>query len=100
LSIEKAMQWGVANSASVIGKVGAQAGLLNLEQITENQKLDTKYQIPNTMLYILPFDHRHTFAEKLYHVETLSSEQDAEIREFKQIIYDAFVASVTTGGLK
>jgi len=96
LSIEKAMQWGVANSASVIGKVGAQAGLLKLNEIT-NYKL----QITNSnMLYILPFDHRHTFAEKLYHVETLSPEQDAEIREFKQIIYDAFVASVTTGGLK
>ncbi len=36
LGIEKAMEWGAKNAASVIGKVGAQEGLLTLEQIANN----------------------------------------------------------------
>lgn len=46
VSIQEAMRWGTANAASVIGKVGSQAGLLTKEQYKEmlinNQAIQLK----------------------------------------------------------
>lgn len=39
VSVPEAMRWGVVNAASVIGKMGAQAGLLTKEQIQEQLML-------------------------------------------------------------
>jgi len=50
-------------------------------------------------LYILPFDHRGTFAIKVYNVdeEQLTQPQVQEIKSFKKIIYDAFIDAVSHG---
>ena len=49
-------------------------------------------------LYIMPFDHRGSFAEKLFGWKgTLSEDQTAQIAAAKQIIYDGFKAAVTGG---
>jgi sugar/nucleoside kinase (ribokinase family) len=37
-SLEKAMRWGAANSASVVGQIGPQAGLLSLDDMRESLK--------------------------------------------------------------
>lgn len=44
-------------------------------------------------LYILAFDHRSAFAEKMFHVKSLSDlspEQKHDIKEFKMLIYKGF----------
>ena len=49
-------------------------------------------------LYILPFDHRGTFQEKMFGWKgALTAEQTAEIAATKQVIYDAFKAAVAGG---
>jgi len=49
-------------------------------------------------LYILPFDHRHSFQTKLFGwEEALNSEQTAEIAAAKQVIYDAFRLGIASG---
>ena len=51
-------------------------------------------------LYILPFDHRATFAQKLFNkktLEELSEEERASIKEYKQIIYQGFKKAVENG---
>lgn len=49
-------------------------------------------------LYILPFDHRHSYLTKLFHwQEPLSAEQTAEVTASKQIIYEGFKAAVANG---
>src|SRR5437763_12170514 len=49
-------------------------------------------------LYILPFDHRGTFQEKMFGWKgTLTEQQTAEIAAAKQVIYDAFKAAVAGG---
>jgi 5-dehydro-2-deoxygluconokinase len=49
-------------------------------------------------LYILPFDHRGSFQTKMFGWKgTLTPEQTAEIAATKQVIYDAFKASVAAG---
>lgn len=50
-------------------------------------------------LYILAFDHRGTFAKQIYslEMEQLSEEQNAQIKEFKQIIYDGFKDALQNG---
>jgi myo-inositol catabolism protein IolC len=49
-------------------------------------------------LYILPFDHRGTFQEKMFGWKgTLTSAQTAEIAAAKEVIYDAFKAAVAAG---
>jgi 5-dehydro-2-deoxygluconokinase len=49
-------------------------------------------------LYVLPFDHRGTFSKNMFGwKEPLSAEQTAEIAAAKQVIYDAFKASVAGG---
>ena len=54
----------------------------------------------NKPLYILPFDHRATFAQKLFNKNSLgdlSEEERAKIREFKKIIYEGFKKSIEGG---
>jgi 5-dehydro-2-deoxygluconokinase len=49
-------------------------------------------------LYILPFDHRASFAAKMFGWKgALTAEQTAEIAGAKQVIYDAFKAAVADG---
>lgn len=49
-------------------------------------------------LYLLPFDHRETFARKLFGWEgVLNLEQVAEISAAKQLIYDGFQEAVANG---
>jgi myo-inositol catabolism protein IolC len=52
----------------------------------------------NQPLYILPFDHRGSFQEKMFGWHgTLSAEQTAEIAAAKRVIYDAFKRAVQDG---
>src|SRR5262249_31729394 len=49
-------------------------------------------------LYILPFDHRGSFQQKMFGWKgTLTAEQTAEIAATKQVIYDGFKAAVEGG---
>lgn len=49
-------------------------------------------------LYILPFDHRGSFATNLFGWKgTLTAEQTAEIAAAKQVVYDGFKAAVAAG---
>ena len=49
-------------------------------------------------LYVLPFDHRGTFQEKMFGWKgALTAEQTAEIAAAKEVIYDAFKASIAGG---
>ena len=49
-------------------------------------------------LYILPFDHRGTFQEKMFGWKgALTAAQTAEIAAVKEVIYDAFKAAVKGG---
>ena len=49
-------------------------------------------------LYIMPFDHRGSFAAKLFGWKgALSADQTAQIAAAKQIIYDGFLAAVRGG---
>jgi len=52
----------------------------------------------NKDLYVLPFDHRATFRAKMFGwKEPITTEQTAQISEFKQVIYDGLRAAVATG---
>jgi myo-inositol catabolism protein IolC len=52
-------------------------------------------------LYMLPFDHRESFATKLFGWSgVLSAEQAAEITVAKRVIYDGFQAAVAGGAPK
>jgi len=49
-------------------------------------------------LYILPFDHRHSYEDGLFHWhEPLTSEQVAEVAASKQVIYAGFKAAIAAG---
>ncbi len=49
-------------------------------------------------LYILPFDHRGSFQERMFGWEgALSAQQTAEIAAAKRVIYDAFITAVHAG---
>jgi 5-dehydro-2-deoxygluconokinase len=49
-------------------------------------------------LYVLPFDHRGSFQEKMFGWKgKLTAEQTEKIAAAKQVIYDAFKASVAAG---
>src|SRR5580658_10564463 len=52
-------------------------------------------------LYILPFDHRASFATKMFgwHGD-LTPEQTAEIAAAKRVIYDGFKAAIAAGAPK
>ncbi|MFA6098803.1 MAG: DUF2090 domain-containing protein [Patescibacteria group bacterium] len=52
----------------------------------------------NKPLYILPFDHRQSFAEKMFGWEDLFTiERVAKLAEYKQIIYEGFALAVSRG---
>jgi myo-inositol catabolism protein IolC len=45
----------------------------------------------NRPLYLLPFDHRHSYLTRMFHVSPpLTAEQREEVVESKQVIYDGF----------
>jgi myo-inositol catabolism protein IolC len=49
-------------------------------------------------LYILPFDHRHSFQTKMFGWKgALTPEQTAQIAAAKQVVYDGFKAAVQDG---
>jgi 5-dehydro-2-deoxygluconokinase len=49
-------------------------------------------------LYVLPFDHRGSFQNKMFGWKgALSAEQTAEIAAAKQVIYDGFKAAIAAG---
>src|SRR5579863_9921204 len=49
-------------------------------------------------LYILPFDHRHSYLKNLFHwQEPLGAGQAAEVAASKQVIYEGFKAAVANG---
>ena len=54
----------------------------------------------NKSLYILPFDHRATFAQKIFNkntLEDLTNEEHQLIIEYKQIIYEGFKKAIQNG---
>jgi myo-inositol catabolism protein IolC len=52
----------------------------------------------NKPLYILPFDHRHSYLKNLFHwQEPLRTEQTAAVAASKQVIYEGFKAAVAAG---
>ncbi|MEO8844997.1 MAG: DUF2090 domain-containing protein [Kofleriaceae bacterium] len=52
-------------------------------------------------LYILPFDHRHSYIEGLFHWQSpLATAQVAEIVASKQVIYDGFKAASSDDALR
>src|SRR5258708_22854751 len=49
-------------------------------------------------LYILPFDHRASFQQKMFGWEgALSAQQTAEIAAAKRVVYDAFTTAIDDG---
>ena len=49
-------------------------------------------------LYLLPFDHRHSYVKSLFKLDPpLSAEQAARVCDSKQIIYEGFVAAIEKG---
>jgi len=49
-------------------------------------------------LYLLPFDHRHSYGEEVFGFhEPLSAEQTAVVAASKQVIYEGYVAAVAAG---
>ncbi len=49
-------------------------------------------------LYILPFDHRHSYGEEVFGFhEPLSPEQTAVVAASKQVIYEGYIAAVAAG---
>jgi 5-dehydro-2-deoxygluconokinase len=52
----------------------------------------------DSLLYILPFDHRDSFQSKMFGWESpLSDAQTAEIAGAKQVVYDGFLAALAGG---
>src|SRR5262249_23408772 len=52
-------------------------------------------------LYVLPFDHRGSFQEKMFGWKgKLTAEQTADIAAAKQVIYDGFKAAIAGGVAK
>lgn len=54
----------------------------------------------NKPLYILPFDHRSTFAQKIFDLQStgeLSEEQRHLIKEFKMLVYKGFKHAINNG---
>lgn len=49
-------------------------------------------------LYLLPFDHRHSYVKSLFHLEPpLSAVQAARVSDSKQLIYEGFLAAIDKG---
>ena len=52
-------------------------------------------------LYILPFDHRHSFITGVFHwQDPLTADQVADIVAGKQVIYDGFNAAVADSAVR
>ena len=52
-------------------------------------------------LYILPFDHRHSFITGVFHwQDPLTADQVAGIVAGKQVIYDGFNAAIADGAVR
>ena len=95
---KSAMKWGTENSASVIGKVGAQPGLLNREELEKRVGSASSNIGYNKYLFILPFDHRSTFEKGMFEIgneDSLTDEQKEKIKEEKKIIYEGFKKAVS-----
>src|SRR5262249_11820061 len=55
----------------------------------------------NKPLYILPFDHRHSYGAEVFGFkEPLTPEQIAQVAASKQVIYDGFKKGLEAGGWK
>ena len=64
---------------------------------SKNDSLRVNAEMPRR-LYLLPFDHRETFARKLFGWDDpVNVEQAAEITAAKQVIYDGFQQAVANG---
>ncbi len=108
-SINDAMEWGTQNAVSVIGQMGAQAGLLTQDRmvtkLAEKRALEGGYSMTklklgyDNNLFILPFDHRNTFAQHLFNVkmEEMNEEQREAVKDFKQVIYEGFQEAISKG---
>lgn len=49
-------------------------------------------------LYLLPFDHRHSYVKSLFKLDPpLSAEQAARVIDSKQLIYEGFVSAIEKG---
>ena len=49
-------------------------------------------------LYLLPFDHRHSYVKSLFKLDPpLTAEQAARVSDSKQLIYEGFVAAIEKG---
>ena len=49
-------------------------------------------------LYLLPFDHRHSYVKSLFNFEPLlTAEQNMRVRDSKQLIYEGFVHAMENG---
>lgn len=54
--------------------------------------------LPTTPLYLLPFDHRHSYIQGMFHLDPpLTDAQHDQVAASKQLIYDGFQAAVGTG---
>ncbi len=99
-SLQEAMLWGTRNAAAVVGKIGAQEGLLTREQMESNimdmRLIDLGYSEP---LIILPFDHRAAFAKYMFEADAtkLKADQVAAVKDFKAVIYEAVKKSLDLG---
>src|SRR5689334_13398360 len=52
----------------------------------------------DTPLYILPFDHRHSYVTGMFHyAEPLTPDERAVIADSKQVIYEGIVRAVEDG---
>ena len=49
-------------------------------------------------LYLLPFDHRHSYVKSLFKFEPpLSAVQAARVSDSKQLIYEGFLSAIEKG---
>lgn len=98
-SLQKAMYWGAKNAASVVGRIGSQAGLLNREQIeAEGDPLMVSLGSDEPLI-ILPFDHRTSLAKYCFNLplDKLNAEQIAHLSDDKMVVYEAFKEAIALG---
>ncbi len=98
-SLQVAMYWGAKNAASVVGRVGAQPGLLDRQQIeTEGDPLLVSLGCDEPLI-VLPFDHRTSLAKQCFNlpVDALNAEQSAHLSDDKMVVYEAFKEAIALG---
>lgn len=62
---------------------------------SENRSVRPGYERP---LYVLPFDHRHSYVHEMFGFEPpLSAGQHAAVRESKHLIYEGFLQAIASG---